>query len=345
MILFCLERDFLGARVALDRGAGRGRSSPAPTSPLEEHLAASRDLRRRGRRGPIGALTQRERFHWLVAPRSTIVQVSPVHTGLCDDPERALAELMDRMVRVRGGPMEPWEIVDAPRRRRRARARPARRRVGRAGRGRMLMSSRVHGSEEALAEIALRRPRRRARCWSAGWAWVHAPRRARSAPARARVIVVELVPASWTGIAARSRTSPGGRSTTRASGSSKETLATGSRAEGAFDAILLDVDNGPNALTHGQRRALRRPGIRAARRTAGRRRARGLVGRAGRAVPRAPRAGGARARRGDRHGARRSGRRPARRDPRGRSPTRGRGASLLRGPELPGRPPAAESGD
>jgi DUF3037 family protein len=49
--------------------------------------------------GPIGRLSKRERFHWLVAPRSTAIQVSAVHVGLCEDPERALEHLMDRMVR------------------------------------------------------------------------------------------------------------------------------------------------------------------------------------------------------------------------------------------------------
>ncbi len=49
--------------------------------------------------GPIGRLSARERFHWLVAPKSTIVQTSPVHTGQCDDLEAALAHLMNQMVR------------------------------------------------------------------------------------------------------------------------------------------------------------------------------------------------------------------------------------------------------
>lgn len=49
--------------------------------------------------GDIGRLTARERFHWLVAPRSTIVQTSPVHTGQCADPATALDHLMQTMVR------------------------------------------------------------------------------------------------------------------------------------------------------------------------------------------------------------------------------------------------------
>jgi Protein of unknown function (DUF3037) len=56
--------------------------------------------------GEIGKMSPRERFHWLVAPRSTIVQTSPVHTGQCADPDAALAHLMQTMVR-RPGSAQP----------------------------------------------------------------------------------------------------------------------------------------------------------------------------------------------------------------------------------------------
>jgi hypothetical protein len=49
--------------------------------------------------GDIGKLSARARFHWLVAPRSTIVQTSPVHTGQCAEPAAALDHLMQTMVR------------------------------------------------------------------------------------------------------------------------------------------------------------------------------------------------------------------------------------------------------
>jgi hypothetical protein len=48
--------------------------------------------------GAIGRLSQRERFHWLVAPRSAVIQTSPVHAGRCEDPRAALDHLLARMV-------------------------------------------------------------------------------------------------------------------------------------------------------------------------------------------------------------------------------------------------------
>jgi Protein of unknown function (DUF3037) len=50
--------------------------------------------------GPLGSLTPRERFRWLVSPRSTIIQMSPVHTGRTTDPRKALDRLLDQMVRT-----------------------------------------------------------------------------------------------------------------------------------------------------------------------------------------------------------------------------------------------------
>jgi hypothetical protein len=48
--------------------------------------------------GPIAALEPSERFHWLTAPSSTVVQTSPVHTGLTDDPAAELTHLFERLV-------------------------------------------------------------------------------------------------------------------------------------------------------------------------------------------------------------------------------------------------------
>jgi hypothetical protein len=48
--------------------------------------------------GPIARLSRRERFQWLAAPRSTIIQISPVHSGMCSSPEATLEELFHRLV-------------------------------------------------------------------------------------------------------------------------------------------------------------------------------------------------------------------------------------------------------
>jgi hypothetical protein len=101
VVLFCSERDWLGARVELDRPRVLALDPAADLAEIDEHLRAIPLVCAGGEgSGPIGRLTRRERFHWLVAPRSTVVQVSPVHSGLCDDPARALDRLVERMVRV-----------------------------------------------------------------------------------------------------------------------------------------------------------------------------------------------------------------------------------------------------
>jgi hypothetical protein len=101
VILFCLTQRFLAAKVELDE---RRLLALAPDVDLElvrGHLEAIPRICAGGRAaGPIGQLPQKERWHWLVAPRSTIIQTSPVHSGLCEDPAQALEHLMDRMVRL-----------------------------------------------------------------------------------------------------------------------------------------------------------------------------------------------------------------------------------------------------
>ena len=67
---------------------------------VRDHLAAISTICAGGEpAGPIGQLSQRERFRWLVAPRSTVIQISPVHTGGCKDPTAVLEHLLDTMVR------------------------------------------------------------------------------------------------------------------------------------------------------------------------------------------------------------------------------------------------------
>ena len=100
VVLFCLQRDFLDARVELDRNRLHALDPNADVSLIEEHLRAIPRLCSGGAdAGPLGALSRKERFHWLTSPRSTMLQPSPVHSGLCEDPRSALEHLLQTMVR------------------------------------------------------------------------------------------------------------------------------------------------------------------------------------------------------------------------------------------------------
>jgi hypothetical protein len=101
VILFCRTRRFLGARIALDAGRLTAIAPKIDITDVARHLAVIPLVCAGGDgAGPIGALAQAERFHWLVAPRSAMIQTSPVHSGLCDEPAAALDELLDAFVRL-----------------------------------------------------------------------------------------------------------------------------------------------------------------------------------------------------------------------------------------------------
>ena len=94
VVLFCRPRRFLRARVELDSRRLEVLAPDVDAGVLRAHLdglvavAAGATTA-----GPIAALDQSERFHWLVAPASTMLQASPVHTGMCEEP----AEVLDRL--------------------------------------------------------------------------------------------------------------------------------------------------------------------------------------------------------------------------------------------------------
>ena len=99
VVLYCRQRAFLGAKVDLDE---RRLNALAPDSPVDEVRAQLDALVRVAEGdpecGPIARMPQSERFGWLVAPSSTIIQPSEVHTGLSDDPEATLAALFAELV-------------------------------------------------------------------------------------------------------------------------------------------------------------------------------------------------------------------------------------------------------
>jgi hypothetical protein len=107
VILLCRPRRFLGARIALDAArlaAFAPGLDPATIRPnleaIERIAAGDREA------GPIARLGVAERFHWLVAPSSTIIQPSEVHTGLCDDPTTELDHLVATLVDQRAATNE-----------------------------------------------------------------------------------------------------------------------------------------------------------------------------------------------------------------------------------------------
>jgi Protein of unknown function (DUF3037) len=100
IILSCDIERILQARIELDERALLAIDSRVDMDLVKSALAAIPTICQGGEgAGDIGKMSARERFHWLVAPRSTIVQTSPVHTGRCADPDAALAHLMQTMVR------------------------------------------------------------------------------------------------------------------------------------------------------------------------------------------------------------------------------------------------------
>ena len=105
VVLFCRQRDFLGARIELDERRLQALAPGVAVEDVRAHLAALvRVAEGAPGAGPIAALPASERFGWLAAPSSTIVQASEVHTGLSGDPEATLDGLFERLVAAPASP-------------------------------------------------------------------------------------------------------------------------------------------------------------------------------------------------------------------------------------------------
>ena len=99
VIVFCLEHRFLSAEVRCERARLHAVWPALDLDELARQLEAFRRVAAGDpAAGPIARLSLRERFHWLVSPRNTVVQVSPVHTGLTDDPAGVAVDLFERLV-------------------------------------------------------------------------------------------------------------------------------------------------------------------------------------------------------------------------------------------------------
>ncbi len=101
VILFCRTRQFLGSLIHLDSERALALAPHLDLDVVRQHLERIPLVCAGGEQaGSIGLLSQPERFHWLVSPRSTIIQTSAVHSGLCEDPQKELEELFKEMVLI-----------------------------------------------------------------------------------------------------------------------------------------------------------------------------------------------------------------------------------------------------
>ena len=101
VVLYSQEKRFLGAAIDLEPERLRVLDPRLDPETVRAHLEAARRVCAGGPgAGPIGLLPPVQRFGWLVAPRSTVVQPGPVHTGLAEDPQQALDHLLRTMVRA-----------------------------------------------------------------------------------------------------------------------------------------------------------------------------------------------------------------------------------------------------
>jgi len=94
VVVYCPERQFLGAHIRLNRDRLLALWPDVDVALVEQHLqAVERICAGDPAAGAIARMSQRERFHWLTSPRSTIVQPSPVHTGVCQETDELLSRL------------------------------------------------------------------------------------------------------------------------------------------------------------------------------------------------------------------------------------------------------------
>lgn len=101
IVLFSRTLGFLEARIELDEPRLRAIAGEVNLERLQRHLATFQAIAAGDAAGgPVAGMDRSARFHWLTAPRSTIIQTSPVHVGYCESPRRLIEELMDQLVRT-----------------------------------------------------------------------------------------------------------------------------------------------------------------------------------------------------------------------------------------------------
>ena len=102
VVLHARTAEFLGARLLTDEAELRARVPDVDVELLARYLRACEAICAGDpSAGPVALDPPSERFHWLAAPRSDVLQSSPVHGGLCEDPARELDELFETYVGTR----------------------------------------------------------------------------------------------------------------------------------------------------------------------------------------------------------------------------------------------------
>jgi len=100
VVLFARTTGYLRACVELDTTRLLALAPEADIPTIERHLNQFCEIAAgNADGGPMAELPPSERFHWLTAPRSTVIQTSPVHMGTADDLDAALEDLLDDFVR------------------------------------------------------------------------------------------------------------------------------------------------------------------------------------------------------------------------------------------------------
>jgi len=101
VVVHCRRARFLGARTAVDEERLRLLDPGVDVAAVDSHLAVIERVAAGDEpENPIAAMDRSDRFGWIVAPSSTSVQPSPVHTGLTDDPAATLEKLFAELVLV-----------------------------------------------------------------------------------------------------------------------------------------------------------------------------------------------------------------------------------------------------
>ncbi len=102
VIVYCQSLEYLRAECSIDESRLLPFAAGSDLTEVREHLSSvCRICSGSEDSGPIGKMSLGERFRWLTAPRSTVVQTSPVHTGFTDDPDLTLKKLVSKLVELR----------------------------------------------------------------------------------------------------------------------------------------------------------------------------------------------------------------------------------------------------